>query len=642
MGDRRAVPSEAPSEEKTEPFSQSEIDARLRSIRVDEPFDLPQADAVPLDKLRVEDHHHRQGIRILVRPLTRSRSVSPGNFYNCQWLALRAEVASEQEPQHKVLAVTQTSRDIKFSVRIPPERPEDGAPRPPLWCELYYDPASDNQILLNRSDVPISLARISDSPASGSSWTVNPGTPKALSPGTWRINVRDVAVLDFRVLEKRPAFFRQDDPDVKEEAEAGAGADALNASGKRSFVMEDDERTDKKPRTADDDALVKKEDREDGVIMFLRPKATPLVFPLPTEAKGRELATASGHALLDMRQEETVVIPGGCEIDEYTVTKRDQIASTALSSVFTAEHSNVPDGIVTVKVLKTRSTNPASAAAAGAASKAAQDNNERNVIRQADMWLREYQSQDDLRHDSIVRLYGGDARHLSLYMEHVDAKDLSAKGVWRSAVDHGFLGGRADALAILRDVAGALHYLHSKSLVHNDIKPANILYSSSRGAVLCDFGLSTHAGGPVTTGGTPYYIPPEFIGRKLRGPPSDVWALGVTMLYVLGKIPFPDARSRKGPRVPGGDRPLYWMIADVNRPPPPPPAGHQRQPPCSAVDMMYIWLSEVAQARDKLYPRDRLERLVSDMLIPAPGQRITMARVMRELYVMEQAAAAKR
>ncbi|TDZ33002.1 Serine/threonine-protein kinase PLK4 [Colletotrichum spinosum] len=622
MGDRRGPGSQEPSEEKTEPFSQSEIDARLRSIRVEEPFDLPPADAVPLDLLRVEDHHHKQGIRILVRPLTRSRSVSPGNFHNCQWLALRAEVASEQEPQHKVLAVTQTSRDIKFSVRIPPEHLDDDAPRPPLWCELYYDPASDNQILLNRSEIPITLTRISDSPSSPSC-TVNPGTPKALSPGTWRIDVRNAAVLDFRVLEKRPAFYKQDSglSDT-----SGTGSDALNASGKRSFADEFDARTDKKPRTAEEPLLIKQE-QEDGVIMFLRPATKPLVFPLPSaEAPGREVVPTNGHALLDMQSQDTVVIPGECEIDEYTITKRDQIASTALSSVFTAKHSNVPDGIVTVKVLKTRSTN---------VSKTQHDNNERNVIRQADMWLREYQSQDDLRHESIVKLYGGDARYLSLYMEHVDAKDLSAKGVWRNHMDQTFTGDRTDAFTILRDISGALHYLHSKNLVHNDIKPANILYSPARGAVLCDFGLSTHTSGPVTTGGTPYYIPPEFIGKKLRGPPSDVWALGVTMLYVLGKIPFPDARSRKGT-----GRPLYWMIADVNRATP--AVSSNQRGPCGAVDMMYIWLSEVAQAREKLYPRDKLERLVSDMLIPMPSQRITMARVMREMFHLEQIAAAKR
>ncbi|KAK1999897.1 kinase-like protein [Colletotrichum falcatum] len=642
MGDRRVRGSEEPSEEKTEPFSQTEIDARMRSIRVEEPFEPVQADPVPLDKLRVEEHHHKQGIRILVRPLTRSRSVSPGN-YNCQWLALRAEVASEQEPQHKVLAVSQTSRDIKFSVRIPPERLDDDTPRPPLWCELYYDPASDNQILLNRSEVPISLTRISDGPASSAaSWGVNPGTPKALSPGTWRINVRDVEVLDFRILEKRPAFFKQAEPAGKEEPSSSSNADALNASGKRSFAADDGEpRSEKKARTTQEaggggggGGGAARNDKEDGVIMFLRPAAEPLVFPLPTEAKSsREVVPANGHALLDMQRDEAVVIPGGCEIDEYTVSKRDQIASTALSSVFTAEHSNVPDGIVTVKVLKTRSAN---VAGAGAGPKP--QDNERNVIRQADMWLREYQSQDDLHHESIVKLYGGDARYLSLYMEHVDAKDLSAKGVWRSHVDHSFLGTRADAFAIMRDISGALHYLHGKHLVHNDIKPANILYSPARGAVLCDFGLSTHTSGPVTTGGTPYYIPPEFIGRKLRGPPSDVWALGVTMLYVLGKIPFPDARSRKGANKPA----LYWMIADVNRP----PAQQQlpRQgPPCPhAADLMYVWLSEVAQARDRLYPRDKLERLVSDMLIAVPSQRITMARVVRELYVMEQQAHAKR
>lgn len=127
------------SEERTEPFSESEIHLRLqRSVQVEESFESIEDDTVPLDDLIVDDHHHKQGIRILVRPLTRSRSVSPGTE-NCEWLALRAEVTDSQRPKSRVLAVTQTSKDINFSLRIPGETGVDET-RPPLWCELYYDP----------------------------------------------------------------------------------------------------------------------------------------------------------------------------------------------------------------------------------------------------------------------------------------------------------------------------------------------------------------------------------------------------------------------------------------------------------------------------------------------------------------------
>ncbi|OAQ79426.1 CAMK protein kinase [Purpureocillium lilacinum] len=611
MAEPRPEPSEGVSEERTEPFSQSEIDARYNRIRVEEPGSLPDSEVVPLDVLQVEDCHHRQGIRILVRPLTRlpnTRSVSPGSD-NCQWLALRAEVASSEQPEHKVLAVTQTSKDIKFSVRIPGES-QDESSRPPLWCELYYDPASDKVVFLNKSDVPITLSRISQtplaSPPSNESHVVNPGLARSLRPGTWRMKARDIAVLDFRVLEKRPVTLYQPQPTLLEDsASQGASFSQSNTSGKRSLTPDEDGKRVKR-RISDADKA------DDGVIMFLSPSAEPLVFPLPKGRETKELSAATAHALLDAEQGDTILVPGVCEVDAYQLTKRDPIASTALSAVYKATHSHVPDNIVTVKVLKTRTAN-------------ANDKNlahERNVIRQADMWLRECQSQEDLKHDSIVRYYGGDARFLSLYMEHVPAPDLASSSRWRNRSDE-FVGGRDDAVRILRDVAGALNYVHGRRLVHNDIKPANILYSPERGAVLCDFGLSTLAANSPTTGGTPYYVPPEFIGKKLRGPPSDVWALGITMLYVMRKIPFPDSRARRH-----HPKPLYWQIGGINNPGLPYKQHGNGQP---AVAQMRDWLTEIFEARERLSMRDRLERLIKDMLTPNPIQRISMAKVLQEM-----------
>lgn len=601
------------SEERTEPFSESEMLTRLqRSVDVQRSFESFEDDTVPLDDLIIDDDHHQQGIRILVRPLTRARSVSPGSD-NCEWLALRAEVADAQRSKSRVLAVTQTSKDINFSLRIPGETGVDET-RPPIWCELYYDPASDNQILLNRSDIPIALARLSLSSASddGAAYDqeVIPGTTMELSPGSWRISLYGTDILDFRILAKRPAalWIPQEDSNLSSLVSSNA---VLNSSGKRSrSISPDDDESDaegsgKRIRTEESS----KDD--EGVIMFYpRPTAEPLVFPLPHSRKGKEVAALNGQALLQVQKDETVSIPGA-ELDEYLLTKRNQIATTAASSVFTAEHSQVPDGVITVKVLKTRGTNPS----------ARPQDNHRNVIRQADIWLREYRSQEDMKHKSIVRLYGGDARYLSLYMEHIDGKDLAARGVWRDSGNDVFLGNRNDAMRILKDIAGALNYVHQRRRVHNDIKPANILYSPDRGAVLCDFGLSTRYSDPATNGGTPYYVPPEFIGTKLRGSASDVWALGVTMLYVLKKITFPDARGRQG-----HPKQLYWMIAEINR-----RTHHSSSRTPSAVHQMQQWLSEVIEAKAKLNPRDKLHVLVSQMLTPSPNQRISMAKVMNEL-----------
>ncbi|KAI1177266.1 mitogen-activated protein kinase [Nemania sp. FL0916] len=595
-----------PSEEKTEPFTPEEIQRRLAmTIEVDGLGD-DQHDHIPLDQLVVEEDHHKKGLRILVRPLTRSRSVSPGND-NCQWLALRAEVGNPNQPKSKVLAVTQTSKDINFSIRIPQTENED---HPPLWCELYYDPASDSLILWNKSDIPIVVAGISstDQTTAKYSQEILPGQTREVSPGTWRISV-GIPVLDFRILEKRPAVLQV--PSDSPESSPARSQGFRSTLGKRSFSSDDfaaeNAVLEKKLRPED-----ARESEKDRVVVFLGPKDERLVFPLPNAAKTKEIAIPNGHALLEVQKDETVSVPGGCEIDEYQLTKRDPIATNRASSVFTAEHSQVPDGVITVKILKTQ----------GLQTDARHpDVIHKDVIRQADVWLREYQSQEDLQHESIVKLYGGDARYLSLYMEHIDGKDLAARNVWRDTTTDKFVGGRTDAVRILKDIVSALHYVHQKNRIHNDIKPANILYSRDRGAVLCDFGLSTRTTDAATNGGTPYYVPPEFIGQKLRGKSSDVWALGVTMLYVLRKIAFPDARG-----VRGHPKQLYWYIADLNR-----RHGHPNRA-SSAVAHMQQWLNEVNDAKTHLDPRDKIEFLVLQMLTPNPHQRITMAKVMKELH----------
>lgn len=147
-------------------------------------------------------------------------------------------------------------------------------------------------------------------------------------------------------------------------------------------------------------------------------------------------------------------------------------------------------------------------------------------------------------------LVGGDARFLTIYFEHIDQKDLSN---WRDR-DGLFTGSIDDARRVLRDMAGALHNLRQNNVLHNDIKAGNILYGG-RGAVLIDFGLSTVDGSPASSGGTPWYVPPEYLYHSRRGAAADVWALGIVMLYLLRLIPLPEL----GQTVP------QWLIRDVRK-----------------------------------------------------------------------------
>jgi len=598
------------SEQKTEPFSQTEIQARLNRSRYEELQML--SSTVPLDDLHLPANSH--DIRILLRPLAKNRSLSPGQ--NSLWMMLRTEAAGPDEASHKVLAVRQTHRNICFPVMMQNQQ----HPGRDLSFDLYFDPQSDNLVILNRSDTPFTLLRLSDKPENlrRVQFDINPGSSKTLAPGTWRASMDAVDLVDFRILE-RATPSSHSHSSLSAHPQCCTLGHTPEVTGKRQLEDQDGNENDapeKKRRPTDPDD---QKGDEDGVTLILPAKNNLLA--LNSSEKDKAVVKSTGHALLDLQPGDTLQIPisNGEALVDYSITKMGPIASTSAATVFTAElsdHTDIPNGIVVVKVLKTKhsTTNGNESAAA------------HHVVRQAHSWLREFRSQSNLNHPSIVRLYGGDARYLSLYMEHVDAKDLTVRGVWRSDSDW-FIGSHEDAKTILLDITNALHYMHGKGRIHNDIKPGNILYSPERGAVLCDMGLSSRDKDAPSTGGTPWYIPPEFLGLMQRGAPSDVWALGVTMLYVLRRMQWPDARAHKA-----HPKHLHWMIAEVNARTPAVSRGmpptHSRETPAMR---MRKWLNEVTVVRNGLDMTDPLERLVHGMLAPNPKDRVSTATILNHI-----------
>ncbi|XP_066280830.1 uncharacterized protein [Branchiostoma lanceolatum] len=79
-------------------------------------------------------------------------------------------------------------------------------------------------------------------------------------------------------------------------------------------------------------------------------------------------------------------------------------------------------------------------------------------------------------------------------------------------------------------LASAMCYIHSKGLVHRDLKLANILITSDKIIKLADVGLTKKADDVTgTLCGTPPYIAPEVLQEKRYGKPSDMYSFGILL-----------------------------------------------------------------------------------------------------------------
>lgn len=119
---------------------------------------------------------------------------------------------------------------------------------------------------------------------------------------------------------------------------------------------------------------------------------------------------------------------------------------------------------------------------------------------------------------------------------------------------------------IIKYITQALDYIHNLGILHNDIKPANIVIDENGYPNLVDFGvgcltkktsqefcknIAINSNEPVNEkcclggGGTFVYMPPERILSGVRYPKSDVWSLGATLYAVFeNELVWPQVTSK--------------------------------------------------------------------------------------------------
>lgn len=104
-------------------------------------------------------------------------------------------------------------------------------------------------------------------------------------------------------------------------------------------------------------------------------------------------------------------------------------------------------------------------------------------------------------------------------------------------------------LLITKDIITAIKLIHDKDVIHNDIKPENILIDNNLTPKLVDFGVScisspcelnrTELDCCKGFSGTPQYASPEMLQSNVRYNQSDIWSLGVTLYFcATGTYPF--------------------------------------------------------------------------------------------------------
>jgi len=147
---------------------------------------------------------------------------------------------------------------------------------------------------------------------------------------------------------------------------------------------------------------------------------------------------------------------------------------------------------------------------------------------------------EKLSHPHIIRLYEiiETAEHICMVQEMAIAGDLATKVIMMGTLSE------ESSRRYFGQILSAIHYMHENNIIHRDIKPQNVLINAGDVCKIADLGfartVTSHDSFIQTFCGTPNFAAPELFKDELYlGPFVDIWALGVTLFFMVhGLLPF--------------------------------------------------------------------------------------------------------
>lgn len=262
--------------------------------------------------------------------------------------------------------------------------------------------------------------------------------------------------------------------------------------------------------------------------------------PAPTEGGSDSLNSRLSRFIAEDGEEpdeELMQHLENCNWDDLKYMKGAMIGQGSFGTVFLALHA-VTAELMAVKQVEMPSNNGT-----------AMDTKKNNMI---EALKHEISLLRDLKHPNIVQYLGSnsDETHLNIFLEYVAGGSVATMLVNYGSLPEGLISN------FVRQILEGLNYLHSKDIIHRDIKGANILVDNKGTVKISDFGISKRVeastllnappqlkrGGPrVSLQGSVFWMAPEVVRQTAYTKKADIWSLGCLIVEMFtGSHPHPN------------------------------------------------------------------------------------------------------